>query len=106
MPNPTPAKYTVQMGPTFTPEVAGELAAWAELLGTSASKVTRECAEEGLTRLRAKLAKRAGLTGMPVEVLDRQVEAARGRGVRQVRTRRAYDERTRGTVDEAEAGAA
>lgn len=98
MPNPTPARYTVQMGPTFTPEVAGELAAWAELLGVSASQVTRECAEEGLRRLQAKFAKRAGRE-MDGEVLARQVEAAEERGSRQVRTRRAYDKRTRGEVE-------
>lgn len=105
MPNPVPAKYTVQLGPTFTPEVAGELAAWAELLGESTSVITRQCTEAGLAVLREVyasdavtrgLARASTAASLPGRALLRKhVEAARERGNRQVKRRRNYDERTR-----------
>lgn len=94
MVNVTPAKYTVQIGPTMTPETAGELAAWAELRGVSVSVVARECLEAGLARQRAKWAKETG--GLDAATLDRHTDEARARGERQVKRRKAYDDKTRG----------
>lgn len=95
MVNVKPATYTVQIGPTMTPEAAGELAAWAELRRMSVSEIARECVEAGMGKLRGKWAKEVGFE-MPASTLARHVEAARERGERQVRSRRAYDDRTRG----------
>ncbi len=109
MPNPVPARYTVQLGPTVTPEVAGELAAWAELLGDSVSEVSRAAINAGLEVLRgdwrATAVARGTATakrGMPAVTLARHVEAARARGKTQVARRRKYDERTRSTQREIE----
>ena len=104
MPNPVPAKYTVQLGPTFTPEVAGELAAWAEVLGHSTSEITRWCTETGLEQLRtdfrARLAAARGPGAeLPGSVLAFHVKAAQERGNRQVQRRKDYDDRTRNTAD-------
>lgn len=96
MVNVKPATYTVQIGPTMTPEAAGELAAWAELRGMSVSEISRECVEAGMSKLRGKWAREVGVEAMPASTLARHVEAARERGERQVRSRRAYDDRTRG----------
>lgn len=103
MPNVTPAKYTVQLGPTVVPEVAGEVYAWAEMLGISASAVARECLNAGLEVVRSDFRARAALlpagkrTGgeIPGAVLRRQLAYALGRGERQVGSRRSYDRRTR-----------
>ncbi len=109
MPNPVPAEYTVQLGPTVTPEVAGELAAWGELLGRSTSKVAREAIDAGLEVLRADWRATAvargtatAKRGMPAATLARHVRAAQERGRTQVGRRRAYDERTRKAQAEAE----
>jgi hypothetical protein len=98
MPNPVPAKYTVQLGPTVTPEVAGELAAWAEVQERSTSEITRECVDYGLENLRKQWQRVYGT--IPAEVLARHVAAARERGEKQVARRRGYDERTRNTAAE------
>lgn len=97
MPNPVPARYTVQLGPTVTPQVAGELAAWAELQQRSASEVARECIEFGLENLRTRW--RAEFGALPGARLAAHVAAAEERGARQVSRRRAYDERTRNVTD-------
>lgn len=93
MPNPVPARYTVQLGPTVTPEVAGELAAWAEVQGRSTSEITRECVSYGLENLRKQWVRVFG--GIPPETLRTHVDAMRERGNKQVSRRRSYDERTR-----------
>lgn len=92
--NTAPAKYTVQIGPTTTPEMAGELFAWAERLGKSASEVARECLEEGLMRKRREFQRIAG-GELDATLLDRHVRQARKRGERQVATRLAADKRRR-----------
>jgi len=110
MPNPVPARYTVQLGPTFTPEMAAELAAWGELLSKSTSVVIRECTEDGLERLRAdfiaEVMAATGLTSGEVRarydaILPGHLEAAQRRGQTQVSRRRAYDNDRRGSVAEA-----
>lgn len=93
MVNTAPAKYTVQIGPTLTPEVAGELAAWAEWQQVSAGVTARDCIDEGLARLRSAWEQTYG--ALPEQLLSKHVRAARVRGDRQVARRRAYDERTR-----------
>lgn len=93
MPNPFPAEYTVQLGPTVTPVVAGELAAWAALAKTSTSKMTRRVIDAGLEALRADL--RAEVGAMPPAVLAEHIEKAEKRGETQVKRRRDYDDRTR-----------
>lgn len=93
MPNPTPAEYTVQLGPTVTPEVAGELAAWAALAKISTSKMTRRAIDTGLEVLRSKLS--AELGEMPASLLAEHVAEAARRGDRQVKRRRDYDASTR-----------
>jgi len=102
MANVRPAKYTVQLGPTVTPETGGELYAWAELLGVSNSVLIREVIEAGLNVKGRSFAKRAGLTSTALaeaapEVLARHVEHCKQRGETQTRRRRDYDERTRNT---------
>lgn len=94
MPNPIPRKYTVQLGPSFTPDTAGELAAWAEVRGLSLSEVTRVCAERGLELLRADWAAEGGRLN-PVKLAG-HVEAAHVRGEKQAGRRARYD-RSRGT---------
>jgi len=93
MPNPVPAKYTVQLGPTVTPEVGGELAALAELSGLSMSVVARQAIDKGLPRVRRELERTHGLLGG--ERLQHHIDQARERGERQVRRRLDYDKRTR-----------
>lgn len=93
MPNPVPARYTVQLGPTVTPETAGELAAWARVTERSSSEMARLLLEEGLKRQRAKLEREHG--SLPADLLDECVAAAQERAERQVSRRRSYDKRTR-----------
>jgi hypothetical protein len=93
MPNPVPARYTVQLGPTVTPEVAGELAAWAEVQQRSTSEITRECIDYGLENLRKQWVRVYGALGGTL--LAFHVDKARERGEKQVARRRGYDERTR-----------
>jgi len=109
MANTTPAKYTVQLGPTVTPEVAAELATLAQLLGVSNSQITRECIERGLA---AGMAGRKGWRvqldeqhGGPEEtekawgrVYDAHLEHFQRRGTRQTSRRREYDRTTRGAA--------
>jgi hypothetical protein len=99
MPNPVPAKYTVQLGPTVTPEVAGELAAWAKMLGKSTSAVVRECIEAGLAastrEYTTQLRLTSGYASLPNDVLEECIAAARDRSNVQVSRRRSYDDRTR-----------
>jgi hypothetical protein len=96
MPNPVPRKYTVQLAPTFTPDIAGELAAWAEVCGRSISEVTREAAEFGLRQLREKWsADHGGRRPDPVK-LAKHIEAAAERGERQAARRQRHDRATRG----------
>lgn len=99
MPNPVPAKYTVQLGPTVTPEVAGELAAWAKMLGKSNSEVARECVDAGLAVMArdyaTQLRRDKGFAGLPGDVLAECIEWARARGETQISKRRSYAERTR-----------
>lgn len=108
MANTTPAKYTVQLGPTVTPEVAAELATWGELVGLSNSAVARECIEHGLVKLRkrwtAEVSKRMGWEHDYVqfenaygESYDTHLEHFQGRGTRQTTRRRNYDRETRST---------
>lgn len=93
MPNPVPARYTVQLGPTVTPETAGELAAWARQTGRSTSEMARLLLEEGLRRQRAKLEREHG--SLSAGLLAECVAAAQERAERQVSRRRSYDKRTR-----------
>jgi hypothetical protein len=93
MPNPVPKKYTVQLGPTFTPDTAGELAAWAETLGMSVSAVTRTAAERGLESLRGEWAAQGGRPAAArvaalVEEAARRGEDQAGRRTRSDRSRR------------------
>ena len=94
MPNPTPARYTVQLGPTVTPEVAGELATWAEVQQRSVSEATRECIEAGLMNLRLGWIAEAG-RALDAELLEKHVYAAEVRGAEQVARRERYASRTR-----------
>lgn len=94
MANTVPAKYTVQIGPTVTPEVGGEIFAWAQALGISASSVARECLEEGLAALRRDFRRRAG-GDLNEKTLAHHVAEARERGDRQVQRRLNYDKRRR-----------
>lgn len=96
MPNPVPAEYTVQLGPTVTPEVAGELAAWAAVQRRSVSRVTRECIEAGLEVLRSDFRAQDAAAHFDDELLATHVAAAAKRGDAQVSRRRDYDDRTRG----------
>lgn len=105
MPNPVPARYTVQLGPTFTPDTAGELAAWAELRGKSISEVTREAAEEGLGRLRATWAAETGRRPVPARLAELTAAAAE-RGSKQAKRRRAYDRSVRNAAATSQADAA
>ena len=93
MPNPVPAKYTVQLGPTVTPEVGGELAALAELSGLSMSVVARMAIDKGLPKVRRELQAQHG--ALDEGRLQHHIEQARERGERQVRRRLDYDKRTR-----------
>jgi hypothetical protein len=93
MASQVPGQYTVQLGPTFTPEVAGELAAWAEVQRRSVSEVTRECAERGLRELGLAWAAQHGALNR--RTLRAHIEAAAARGVKQADRRRSYDRRTR-----------
>lgn len=102
MANVREAKYTVQLGPTVTPEVAGELYAWAELLGMSNSAVIREVIEAGLLAKARSFALRAELTSPDLreaapDVLRENIEHCSQRGKTQTRRRRDYDAATRGT---------
>jgi hypothetical protein len=54
MPNPTPAKYTKQLGPMVTPELAAELEADAREDGVSISTLVRGWIEERAAIERAK----------------------------------------------------
>jgi hypothetical protein len=89
MPNPTPAKYTVQIGPTYTVETAAELTAWARQQGRSVSDLTRECTEEGLLKLRKRWEREHGT--LPFGVLHRATEEVAERGERQAARKRKYE---------------
>lgn len=104
MANPTPARYTVQLGPTQTPEVAGELGAWAELQQRSVSVVARVLIDDALPRLRKRWEREYG--ALPAEMLERHTRAAQERGAAQVKRRRDYDDRTRGAAKAAGEGVA
>lgn len=111
MVNVTPAKYTVQIGPTMTPEAAGELAAWARMRGVSVSVVARECVEAGLSTLRESFKAQAVDTRQYTErkweaLLRKEIAEAQARGDRQVARRKAYDDKTRGKSGGEEGGAA
>lgn len=86
MPTPTPAKYTVQIGPTFTVDTAAELTAWAQQQGRSVSEVTRECTERGLKQLRRAWEREHG--AIPAEVLEAAASAVADRGSRQAARKR------------------
>lgn len=104
MANTTPAKYTVQLGPTVTPEMAAELATWAELLGVSNSVVTRDSIEHGLVVLRTlwraqvleKLPRRTNFDSVWAATYKPHLQHFEGRGTRQTTRRRNYDAETRG----------
>ena len=98
MPNPVPRKYTVQLGPTFTPDVAGELAAWADQREKSVSELTREAAELGLKTLRRRWEKDSG--PLDAATLARHIEAAAERGEKQA-ARRTKSDRARRNADAA-----
>lgn len=62
-PSPGPT-YVAQLTCMETPEVAGEIRAWAILDGIAASALLRECIEKGLDALRPTLEREHGpLTG-------------------------------------------
>jgi hypothetical protein len=93
MPNPTPAEFTVQIGPTYTIDTSAELTAWAAVQGRSVSAVTRECTEEGLERLR-----RAWLLDhgpIPADVLAAATQDVKERGDRQAARKRKVAKRAR-----------
>jgi hypothetical protein len=87
MPNPTPAKYTVQIGATYTVETAAELTAWARAQGRSVSAVTRECTELGLEILRARWAAENGKP-LPASLLAEVAPDVQDRGDRQAARKR------------------
>lgn len=101
MANTQPAKYTVQLGPTVTPQFAGELAALAKHSGVSASTIARECMEDGVAKVKRRIERAHG--PVPENLLAHFIAEAEERGDRQVKRRRAYDGRTRSTSN---AGAA
>lgn len=94
MVNIAPATYTVQIGPVVTPEMAGELAAWAEHRRVSLGQSARECIDTGLAQQR--LAWQLAHGQLPPGLLEKHVTEMRARGDKQVRSRRDYDRRTRG----------
>jgi hypothetical protein len=89
MPNPTPAKYTVQIGPTYTVETAAELTAWARAQGRSVSEVTREATERGLELLRTDWIGGGGR--LPKALLRECEDEVRERGDRQAARKRKYE---------------
>jgi hypothetical protein len=99
MPNPTPAKYTVQIGPTYTVETAAELTGWAVLQGRSVSEVTRQATERGLELLRQEWRTAHGV--IPHSVLERATEEVRDRGDRQAARKRKVAARPRPAADAA-----
>lgn len=86
MPTPTPAKYTVQIGPTYTVETAAELTAWAAKHGRSVSEVTREATERGLELLREGWIENSG--PLPKTLLAQATRDVRARGDRQAARKR------------------
>lgn len=97
MPNPTPAKYTVQIGPTYTVETAAELTAWAKVQGRSVSAVTRECTEFGLRHLREQWEREHG--ALPAGPLVRATEDVADRGDRQAARKRKWQEQAKTGAD-------
>lgn len=89
MPNPTPAKYTVQIGPTYSVDVAAELTGWAVLQQRSVSEVTREATERGLELLRDEW--RAAHGVIPHSILAAATEDVTARGDRQAARKRKYE---------------
>jgi hypothetical protein len=86
MPTPTPAKYTVQIGPTYTVETAAELTAWAATQRRSVAEVTRQATEAGLALLRAGwIVEHGPLTSEVLAVASADVTA---RGDRQAARKR------------------
>lgn len=86
MPTPTPAKYTVQIGPTYTVETAAELTAWAQVQGRSVAEVTRQATEAGLAKLRRTWVKEHG--ELPTGVLGHATSEVTARGDRQAARKR------------------
>jgi len=86
MPNPIPATYTVQIGPTYAVDTAAELTAWATVQGLSVSKLTREATEAGLALLRAKFIAEHG--PIPAKVLADATAEVKARGDRQAARKR------------------
>lgn len=86
MPNPTPATYTVQIGPTYDVPTAAELTGWAILQQRSVSDVTREATERGLALLREEWREAYGV--IPHSVLTRATEDVAARGERQAARKR------------------
>lgn len=93
MANTVPPKYTTQIGPTVLPEVAGEMAAWAEVRGVSAGAVARELIDYALPLLRERWAQEHGK--IPYSVLLRHVSHQQERGDRQIANKRSRDRTAR-----------
>ena len=94
MPNPVERKYIVQLGPSVTPETAGEIEAWASTAHTSSSEIARLAIERGLESLRQEWAAEHG----PIKpgTLARSVAYAVQRGEAQAARKASYAARRRG----------
>ncbi len=98
MPNTTPAKYTKQLGPMVTPELAAELEAHAREDGVSVSTLVRGWIEERAEVERAK--REEARTPTQRKAWKRTFEAALAKtsaqGAEHVRRHRASDAAARG----------
>lgn len=90
MANTVPPKYTRQIGPAVTPEVAGLLSAIGKHAGVSAGQIAREAIDAGLTKVLRAYERERG--SVPVEMIEAEVERHRLAAEAQAATRRAYDD--------------
>jgi hypothetical protein len=95
MANTAPPRYTVQVAPTFEPEVAAEFMTWAQMRGVSIAQLVRELAEAGLRVRRAAWKRELKVEDMDQAAYLANLEHARRRGEKAVANRRAYDADTR-----------
>lgn len=97
MPNPVERKYSVQLGPSVTPDTAGEIDAWTSVMGTSSSTVTRLAIERGLASLREEWTQQHG--PLNADLLQRCTARVVQRGDAQAARKARYAAGRRGTVD-------
>jgi hypothetical protein len=93
MPNPKPAKYTKQLGPMVTPELAAELEADAREDGESVSTFVRQMIEERVAERReARAARRTPAQRREWKrVYDAALAKTTQQGAEHVRRHRASD---------------